>query len=330
MKTSINAWLCLLLLCLPLHLSARQKVLIIESYHSEYEWDQSYIKGIKSVLLDDFELSYFQMNTKRLPKDSYPQRADKAWQYFQKVQPDLVILGDDNALNYLGRRFSKTSTPVIYLGINNNPRHYHVHRSKNISGVLERPLIKRAIPTVTQLLAQDTKSILLMFDNSLTAHTILEEIFSSNTQIKISGIKVDIRLIGEWEVWKTRLLTASESSYDAVFLGLFHTLKDKNGRHVPAEQVLQWSAQNSPVPPFAFWDFAVGEDKAIGGLVLFGYEQGKLAAEMAREVLTTGIQPYRLGTKTAEKGRYLFSSSQLQKYGITLPEKLSAKVMLVE
>ncbi len=330
MKINISAWLCLLLLCFPAHPSARQKVLIIESYHSEYEWDMSYIKGIKSVLQDDFELSYFQMNSKRLPKDTYPERADKAWQYFQKEQPDLVILGDDNALNYLGRRFSKISTPVIYLGINNNPRYYHVHRSKNISGVLERPLIKRAIPAVTQLLARDAKSILLMFDNSLTAHTILEEIFSSNTQIKISGIKVDIRLIGEWEVWKTRLLTASENSYDAVFLGLFHTLKDKNGRHVPAEQVLQWSAQNSPVPPFAFWDFAVGENKAIGGLVLFGYEQGKLAAEMAREVLTTDIQPYQLGAKTAEKGRYLFSRSQLQKYGITLPEKLSAKAVLVE
>ncbi|WP_019612938.1 ABC transporter substrate-binding protein [Psychromonas ossibalaenae] len=330
MKTSINTWLCLLLLVFSGYLSAAQKILIIESYHSEYKWDMSYIKGIKSVLLDDFELSYFQMDTKRQPKAVYPERADKAWQYFQKVQPDLVILGDDNALNYLGRRFSKISTPVIYLGINNNPRYYHVHRSKNISGVLERPLIKRAIPAVTQILDRDIKNILLMFDNSLTSHTILEEIFSSNTQLKISGIKVEIRLIGEWEIWQRKLLTAADESYDAVFFGLFHTLKDKDGRHVPAEQVLQWSAENTPVPPFAFWDFAVGEDKAIGGLVLFGYEQGKLAAKMAREVLSTDIQPYQLGTKTAEKGSYLFSRSQLQKYGITLPEKLSAKAVLVE
>ena len=330
MKTSISTWLSLLLFCIPGYLSAVQKVLIIESYHSEYEWDKSYIKGIKSVLLDDFELSYFQMNSKRLPKEAYPERANKAWQYFQKVQPDLVILGDDNALNYLGTRFSKINTPVIYLGINNNPRYYHIHRSQNISGVLERPLIKRAVLTATQLLTQDVKSILLMFDNSQTSRCILEEIFSNSTQIKISGIKVEIRLIGKWEIWKKKLLTASENSYDAVFLGLFHTLKDKNGQHVPAEQVLQWSSQNSPVPPFAFWEFAVGEDKAIGGLVLFGFEQGKLAAEMAKEVLTTGIQPYLMSTKTAEKGRYLFSRSQLQKYGITLPEKLSAKAVLIE
>lgn len=330
MKQIICCCLFLISLCFSSYLPALQKVLIIESYHSEYQWDQNYIKGIRSVLGDDYELSFFQMNTKRLPKDVYPQRADEAWKYFQKVQPDLVILGDDNALNYLSERFSKTSTPVIYLGINNNPRYYNIHKSKNISGVLERPLIKRAVLTVTQLLSQEVKSILLMFDDSLTSNNILEEVFFGNTQIEISGIKVDIRLIGKWEVWQEQLLTASDNAYDAVFFGLFHTLNDKNGEHIAAEQALRWSSLNSPVPPFAFWDFAVGEDKAIGGLVLFGYEQGKLAAEMAKEVLTTGVQPYMLNARAAEKGRYLFSRSQLQKYGFTLPKHISEKTELIE
>ena len=96
-----------MLLCLPLQLLGKQKILIIESYHSEYSWDQSYIQGIKSVFKDDFELLYFQMNTKRLPKTAYEERANKAWEHFQKTKPDLVILGDDNALNYLSLRFSK-------------------------------------------------------------------------------------------------------------------------------------------------------------------------------------------------------------------------------
>ncbi len=329
MKKIITSCLGLILLCLPLQLLGKQKVLIIESYHSEFAWDQNYIDGIKSVFKDDFELLYFQMDTKRLPKTAYQERANKAWEHFQKTKPDLVILGDDNALNYLSLRFSQTVTPVIYLGINNNPRHYNIHHSKNITGVLERPLIKRAIPTVAQLLPQKVTSILLMFDNSLTSHTILEEVFSTNTQIIISGIKVEIRLIGDWETWQNKLLSTA-NNYDAVFLGLFHTLKDKDNNHIPAEQVLQWSAKNTPVPPFGFWDFSIGQDKAIGGLVLFGYEQGKLAAEMAKEVLTTGIEPYQLGTKTAEKGSYLFSRKALQKYGITLPQKLENKAILID
>ena len=168
-----------------------------------------------------------------------------------------------------------------------------------------------------------------MFDNSLTSHTILEEIFSSNTQLMISGIKVEIRLIGDWETWQTKLLSTT-NNYDAVFFGLFQTLKGENNTHIPAEQVLEWSSKNTPIPPFGFWDFSIGQDKAIGGLVLFGYEQGRLAAEMAKEILTTGIEPYQLGAKTAEKGRYLFSRKALQKYGLTLPEKMAEKTKFID
>lgn len=329
MKKTITSCLGLILLCLPLQLLGKQKVLIIESYHSEYAWDKNYINGIKSVFKDDFELLYFQMNTKRLPKNAYQERADCAWEYFQKTKPELVILGDDNALDFLGTRFSQIVTPVIYLGINDNPRHYNIYQSKNITGVLERPLIKRAIPIMAQLLPKKVTHILLMFDNSLTSHTILEEVFSSNTQIIISGIKVKIELIGDWETWQNTLLN-TDNHYDAVFFGLFHTLKDKDNNHIPDEQVLQWSAKNTPIPPFGFWDFAIGQDKAIGGLVLSGYEQGKLAAEIAKEVLVDQISPYQIGAKTAEKGHYLFSRKALQKYGLTLPQKMADKTTFID
>ena len=64
--------------------------------------------------------------------------------------------------------------------------------------------------------------------------------------------------------------------------------------------------------------------------MLFGYEQGKLAAEMTKEVLTTGIEPYQLGTKTAEKGSYFFSRKALQKYGLTLPENIVQKTIYID
>jgi ABC-type uncharacterized transport system substrate-binding protein len=329
MKKITAHCLVLILLCLPLQLIAKQKILIIESYHSEFVWDQNYIRGIKSVLKNDFDLFYFQMNTKRLPKNTYQERADQAWELFQDINPDLVILGDDNALKYLSMHFSQTTTPVIYLGINNNPRNYHFQNSKNITGVLERPLIKRAISTVAQLLPQKVTRILLMFDNSQTSNTVFEEVFSSNTQISISGIQVEIRLIGNWETWKNKLLSA-DNNYDAVFFGLYHTLTDEDNNHIPAEQVLLWSAENTPIPPFGFWDFSIGQDKAIGGLVHFGSEQGKLAAEIAKEILVNKRQPDQINTKTAKKGRYLFSRQALQKYGLTLPEKIAKKTIYIE
>jgi len=322
--------LCLLVLCLPMQLFAKQKILIIESYHSEFDWDISYTQGIRSVLKDDFELHYFQMDTKRIPQSAYQEKADQAWDFFQQLKPDLVILGDDNAVQYLSPHFLRITTPVIYLGLNNNPRNYNIHRSKNISGVLERPLLKRAIPVVAQVLPYKVKRVLVMFDNSIISQTILQEDFSSNTQSRISGIEVDIKRIGRWSDWQKTLLSAADNNYDAVFIGLFHTINDSEGNHVPEELVLSWSSKNTPIPPFGFWDYSIGQDKNIGGLVILGYEQGKMAAEMAKEVLLNKVQPYLLRTKTAEKGRYLFSRKALQKYGLRLPENIAQKTSYID
>ena len=270
------------------------------------------------------------MDTKRIAKSLYKERSDKAWNFYKQLEPDLVILGDDNAVQYLSERFLQVTTPVIFLGLNNNPRHYNIHQSKNISGVLERPLLKRAIPIIDQVLPQKVNRVLVMFDNSVISHTILEEVFSSNTQLTISGIAVDIKRIGEWSEWQKTLLSAADKNYDAVFIGLFHTLKDSEGKHMPEEQVLEWSAKNTPLPPFGFWDYSIGENKNIGGLVIFGHEQGKLAAEMAKEVLVSKVQPYQIRTKTAEKGRYLFSRKALHKYGLTLPEKMAKRTIFID
>ena len=105
---------------------------------------------------------------------------------------------------------------------------------------------------------------------------------------------------------------------------------DENNNHIPAQQVLQWSTENTPIPPFGFWDFSIGADKAIGGFVLFGSEQGKLAAEIAKEILLNNIAPDQIPTKTAKNGHYLFSHQALQKYGITLPKKIAQETTFID
>lgn len=231
----------------------------------------------------------------------------------------MVILGDDNALNYLDSRFSKRVTPVVYLCINNNPRNYQLHNSKNITGVLERPLIKRSISSISYGKA---KKFLLVFDNSPTSKTIIKENFSNKNQVIISGVQVDIKLINDWNSWKTQILSSSELQYDILFIGLYQTIIGQENRHVPAPEVLSWTINNTPIPPFFFWEFSIGKEKAIGGLVMFGFEQGKLAAQMAKQMLEEGISPYKLGIKTAEKGRFVFSRKQLERFSVELPQRI--------
>ncbi|MCP4321961.1 MAG: sugar ABC transporter [Psychromonas sp.] len=325
MQNSIVLLLLMSLTCFSA--SAKQTILIIESYHSEFSWDKSYISGLNSILEGKYDLFYFQMDTKRFSQSQHQLQADKAWAEYQQLQPDLVILGDDNALKYLGSRFSNTKTPVVFLGINNNPRYYKLYNSKNITGVLERPLIKRSISKIAY---GNAKKVLLLFDNSHTSQTIFQEKFSSLKQRIISGVQVDIRLISTFQEWQEQVTNSTKNQYELLFIGLYHTLINENGNHIAASEVLNWTVQNTPIPPFAFWDFSIGKGKAIGGLVLFGFEQGKLAAQMAKLILETEVSPHQIGKQTAEKGRYLFSKQQLKKFSFTLPESINKKATFID
>ena len=124
----------------------KKDILIIESYHSGYQWSRDYVNTISNSL-SEFTVQHFQMDTKRLPATMYPARAEKAWKVIQAIDPLLIFLGDDNALQYLSHRLSTTNYPVVYLGINSNPRNSGVYKYKNITGILERPLLKRSLIT---------------------------------------------------------------------------------------------------------------------------------------------------------------------------------------
>ncbi len=306
------------------------KILIVESYHKEYEWDRSYKEGLSEKLSSDYELISFEMDTKRVPSSEYENRAKLAYETFEQTDPSLVILGDDNALKYLGPRLSKTGVPVVYLGINRNPEDYLGRNTANFTGVLERPLLKRSLYTVTKILGADIKKVLVLFDSGTTSKASLDHYFHGSEQINLSGITVDLRLIGEWDLWKQTVLQSQQNGYDAIFIGLYHTIFDKDDKHINADRVLTWTTKNTPVPHFGFWDFSVGPDKTIGGLVLYGKQQGLAAGEIAKRILAFDKKPSDIAPKIAERGRYLFSRSLLEKYNLKLPKEFAFEADFVD
>ena len=70
-------------------LLAQNKILIIESYHSDYAWDKSYIEGIEGVLGNNYTVTKFQMDTKRVPKEKFQQKAEA---YQGRLSPDCMAI----------------------------------------------------------------------------------------------------------------------------------------------------------------------------------------------------------------------------------------------
>lgn len=304
-------------------------ILVVESYNTEMEWDASYKQALAETLGHRYRLEYFQMDTKRLPKGQHAAMADRAWASYEALRPALVILGDDAALKFLVDRLGATNTPVVYLGINNNPREYFdAGKFKNITGVLERPTLKRNIVFVHEILPH-AKRALVLFDTDITSEVVRKETFGGNDHLVISGISVDLKLIAKWEDWQHEVLT-SKDRYDMIFLGLYQALHDSTGKSVnSSDEVARWTSEHAPVPTFGFWDWAVGPEKTIGGLVLHGREQGKAAADIALKILS-GTAPSTIPPITADRGHFLFSRMQLKRFGITLPTSIASVAIFTD
>lgn len=328
MKTITAISLALSLLGLAGRVSATD-ILVVESYHQSYSWDASYTQALREELGKQHNLVFFQMDTKRLPAAAHAAQADKAWSAYRQLKPSLVILGDDNALKHLGPRLATEPVPVVYLGINNNPRSYFDAAPGNFTGVLERPLFKRSIASLSKIMKPRPKKILLLFDAGTTAQAAVSEAFEGNIWTDVFGVAAKVRLIRSWVEWKVQVSEARRHGYDAIIMGLYHTLTDVQGNNIAAERVMGWTAEHAPVPLFAFWDFSVGREMTAGGLVLSGEEQGRMAAAIARQILA-GTEPSRIYPKTAQQGRYLFSRSRLAQYGLTLPTEIERVSSLIE
>lgn len=297
------------------------KVLLIESYHAEYPWDVSYVKGLEQTMLPSATLETFQMDTKRLPKSEYESKANEAFEVYQRLKPEIVILGDDNALAYMLPKLYDENISIVFLGINSNPRLlFRQYKGKaKITGVLERPLFVKSLGELREMFSADPFKVRVMFDSGVTSQIAKEYIENQYRLIKENlGIDAEILTIGTKQEWRDSVLNAKNEGVSVIIVGLYHTLVDENGKNVPALEVINWTNKHSPLPIFAFWDFAVGEGKAAGGIVLYGYSQGEMAATLVNRIVN-GESASSIPIQIENKGSAIYSQITMEQWGLTAP-----------
>ncbi|BBH53759.1 hypothetical protein [Fluviispira sanaruensis] len=309
--------------------AGEKDIVVIESYSKKFKWDIDYTNEIIKKLGSRYKIHLFEMNTKVLPKSQHEAAALKGLDFILKINPTLVILGDDAALKYLGPKVEEKKIRTVYLGINNNPRVYFKTTPKYITGILERPLIRRSALFIKDIIPK-AKNVLILFDKDRTSEIVFEDFFLSKSSVVFSDVKFDIFLVDKFDKWKNIILHSAKK-YDAIALGLYHTLVDENSKNVDSNDVIKWTSDNATIPLFAFWDFAVGKNKAMGGLVLTGAGQGKAAAEVSEKIfkdknlILGNILPVYL-----QEGIFVFSKNELKKANIKLPVSIQNNSIFVD
>ena len=297
------------------------EVLVVNSYSRDHPWVRAHNDALRTRLAGRAHLDYCYLDAKLVPPDQVAALAEEAWKRAVELKPDVVVLTDDAAVKHLGMRLMERGIPVVFLGINENPRKY-LGDMELATGVLERPLFKRSLLFLQDIMGPSLRHCLILFDDSETSRVIMDTIFHGHRLQRLGHTIAEVRLSNSFERWQQAVLAAKDNDNEALFIGLYHTLVDENGNHVPSEDALAWVSAHSPVPVFAYWDFAVGKGKAVGGLVNSGRPQGVAAADLVIQILD-GRAPGTLYPVTPKDGQFLFSRHELERWHISLPDRLA-------
>jgi ABC-type uncharacterized transport system substrate-binding protein len=251
------------------------KVLAVMSYHEDMPWDQQIKEGMESVLSGTCDIEYAYLDTRK-NYDGGTEKAKEIYARYQELNPDGVIVADDNAqemfvLPYLK---DKVKTPVIFCGVNAKPETYG-YPASNVSGILERIHFIETIAFLQQIVPSVRTVGYLMNDNKTAQGYADQAKAEENTfPVKTAGYKFPKTLdeaVKDIETLKPRC--------DALFIDNLEGMKDNNGIAVNEKEIFPALLKAFGKPTFAANTLAVKRG-VLCAVVKTGQEQGAKASEM--------------------------------------------------
>ncbi|PZC51661.1 MULTISPECIES: ABC transporter substrate binding protein [unclassified Mesotoga] len=284
------------------------KIMVVQSYDSDYSWSRELLEGIQGVLSDpSFEWKVFYMDTRLQTSEEWKIKSGVlASEEASAFNPDILIACDDNAMEYFAKDY--LDAPVIFCGVNLDPSvHYLINA--NQTGVRETIFANETISMILELFPE-IEAFRFIGDDSETFEGMKEQLQNldlGDTSVEIEGFKV-------FEDWKEYVEDVSPS--EAVVLLSVRTVEDRSGITVNARDVTQWTAENSSGPVFGVSDFIV-RDGAVGGVVNSGFEEGRRAAILASSILS-GTSVSEIEIETSKNPKTLLNTETLGKWNIEL------------
>ncbi len=233
---------------------------------------------------------------------------------------DVIITADDNALKlaltYHDSLFP--NTPVVFCGVNNEKLARSLQDNNWFTGVMESVSIFETVDLIRRLRPQ-TETIFAISDSTPTGTLDLDRlkrVMKSFPGINLQPLSLT-HLSWEQLFHKLRILPENDS------ILLLSAFRDSNFSRKSFEENLELISNNTKLPIFHLWEHGLGEG-ILGGKLISHYEQGRIAAEMALEIME-GTSVGEVGLMEGGKAnRFMFDRLQLDRHGIPmddLPEK---------
>ncbi|WP_245628661.1 ABC transporter substrate binding protein [Salidesulfovibrio brasiliensis] len=288
----------------------KKNVLYINSYHHGYRWSDNIFEGIRSTL-DESEfkinLQIEYMDTKKYAYDFSAQRLLPLFRdKFRNERFDVVIVSDNDAFNFAleHRDTLFPGVPIVFCGVND----LKSRSIPNVTGVIENFPIADTIDLALNL-RPEMEKIVVVGDSSTAGRTI-------RAQVEAVMPFYEDRL--KFEYWadlsasqvRERARQLSDNAF-MFFIPYYITI---NGRSYTSEEVAEAISEGTDIPIFTAWEFLIGHG-ALGGSLLSGKQHGRMAAELALDILR-GTPADKLPMVERPLGTYFFDYNVMNKLGV--------------
>ncbi len=344
----------LLVVFLVWQTSNRPRVLIVQSYTTDFSWTRDVDIALRQVLNEKlYNVRYYYMDTKKHSDSKFKKIAGSlVRKQIDDWSPNVLIAVDDNAqslvstcfvniekMNVSERRLAafKRKYPdfgkcyqhhpemmVIYSGIGATPEDYGFTQQSNIGGITERMDIEAISDTLAKVkvgLNKSTMKVISPVDNSTSTQLNVKTSYVTlANRLEPLGIEFDHKVAKTFDDWQKNIQQANEQA-DILLFALYHTVKcstSEDAKQISSKDLLRWTLANTTLPAIGAWGFFV-EDGGRFSIGVSPFEQGSVAAQMAVDYLEQGIKPGEQKTKTTEQSIIYMREGRADRQGFTLP-----------
>ncbi|MDB5812886.1 MAG: hypothetical protein JWN23_3 [Rhodocyclales bacterium] len=292
------------------------KILHVMSYGADWSWTQDQLRGFREGLgISDITLRVVELDAKHNSPEQIKAAAKEAIDMIEAWKPDLVYTSDDVVQTEVAVKFINSKIPFVYSGVNKEHKDYGFDKASNITGVLEREHFIGTLNLLREIKPSSHLRLAIVLDDDPTWVGVANRIRAD------LATRSDVEVV-EWlqpktfEEYKTAML-ALQGKVDAVgLLGVF-LFKKPDGKFADYEEVLHWTADNSKLIDFSFWDTRI-ERGTLLAVTVSGVEQGLLAGRMARRILVDKVAPSSIAPEPTAKGRPMISLARARKLGLSI------------
>ncbi len=300
----------------------RKQILLLNSYHQNFIWNEEIFRGLTDVLRPKetgILLHVENMDTKRVEfNEHYLQQLQDVFEHkYKGIKLDLIMVTDNNAFEFMRRYHGKLfpDVPVVFCGINFYSDNL-IEEHPLFTGVAENVDAKGTLWWALKL-HPETKSVYIINDYTPTGKAITKTI---RRELENFTPDVTIRYSGNLDL--TELLKEVESlpSNTLILYGVYY--RDKQGRFYDVTEAIEAISARAKTPVYGLIDFDLGHG-IVGGMLSTGYNQGQSMAQIALHVLA-GRHPKDIPVIQEGVSQLMFDYEQLKLHRVkmsSLPEE---------